>query len=452
MLSKLSSTFKNMNMKGKVACLTLTFIVGFLSFGVLTYGTIQTIRIGGPKYNSVVTDKDLLADCMPPLLYVVENYLSTHLMQDTHDELSRAEAVARYKEFKKSFETSMDSWSQRLSPGEIKTLLTTDVKQSAEAIFLTVEQELLPAMEREDEEAKEEVSTKLEQLFYAHKAPVEKLVALINTQMAIDQKDGESAAVSGIWTLVLVGFIAIAGVGAFAFSLLRSIAKTEEILLDNSGKLAALDRTQGQIEFKLDGTILHANENFLRVVGYSLDEIKGKHHSMFVPEKERNSPSYKGFWEKLARGEFHSGDVRRVDKNGNEIWIRASYNPICDVHGKFYKVVKFATEVTAELRRIADFEGQIRAASKAQAMIEFSLDGVIETANENFLKTMGYTLEEIKGRHHSIFIDEEVRNSGEYREFWAKLKRGEGQAAEYRRVGKDGRLFTSKAAITRSWI
>lgn len=440
MFTRLSKSFNNMNMKSKVACLALTFIGGFLSFGILTYTTIQTIRIGGPKYNNVVTDKDLLADCLPPLLYVVESYLSTHLMQDTHDELSRAEAVGRYKEFKKSYESSMTAWSERLAAGEIKELLLNDVKSSADAIFATVETELLPAMEKEDNEAKELVSTKLEEQFYAHKAPVEKLVSLINEKMNADQKDGETAAANGIWMLVGVGLTALVVVGAFSFSLLRSIAKTEEILLDNAGKLAALDRTQGQIEFRLDGTILHANENFLNVVGYSLDEIKGRHHSMFVREQDRNSAEYKSFWEKLARGEFQAGEFRRIDKNGKEFWIRAAYNPICDANGKYYKVAKFATEVTDQLNQIADYEGQVRAASKAQAVIEFSLDGLVQTANENFLNTMGYTLEEIKGRHHSMFLEDNDRNSPEYREFWTKLKRGEGQSAEYRRVGKGGKV------------
>ena len=135
MLNRLTNAFKNMNMKGKVACLALTFLGGFLAFGVLTYTTIQTIRIGGPKYAAVVTDKDLLADSMPPLLYVVESYLSTHLMQDTHDELSRAEAIGVYKDFKKSYESSMASWAERFPEGEVRDLLTTEVKQSAEEIF-----------------------------------------------------------------------------------------------------------------------------------------------------------------------------------------------------------------------------------------------------------------------------------------------------------------------------
>ncbi len=439
MFTRLSNAFKNMNTKGKVACLTLTFLGSFLSFGILTYTTIQTIRVGGPKYVAVATDKDLLADAMPPLLYIVESYLSTHLMQDTQSELSRAEAFGRYKEFKKTHESSMASWSQRLPAGEVKDLLTTEVKQSAEAIFATVEHELLPAMERDDEAAKEGVRARLEALFYAHKKQVEKLVELVSKKMAADQLDGETTASNGIWLLVGVGLTALCVVGAFSVLLLRSITKTDEILMDNVGKLAAIDRTQGTIEFKLDGTVVTANDNFLNALGYTLDEIKGKHHSMFVLERERNTPEYRAFWEKLNRGECQAADFQRVAKGGKEIWIRASYNPIYDSHGKVYKVVKFATVVTEELNRIADFKGQVDAASKSQAVIEFTMDGTIVTANENFLNTLGYSLDEIKGRHHSMFVEESYRQSAEYREFWARLNRGEYQSAEYKRMGKGGK-------------
>ncbi len=439
MLTRLSNAFKNMNMKGKVACLAFTFLGGFLSFGALTYTTIQTIRVGGPKYTAIVTDKDLLADAMPPLLYVVESYLSTHLLQDTHDELSRTEAVGRYKDFKKSFETCMANWTEKLPTGEIKQLLTSELKQSGDAIFATVEHELLPAMEKEDDDAKKQITSKLEKQFYAHKKPIEKLVELVSAKMAVDQQDGESAASYGIWLLVGVGLSATLVVGGFSFSLLRSIAKNEKILLDNAGKLAAIDKTQAQIEFNLDGTIITANENFLTTLGYSLDEIKGKHHSMFVTERDRSSPNYKAFWEKLNRGECQAADFQRVGKGGRELWIRASYNPVFDVHGKVYKVVKFATEVTAELNRIADFQGQINASSKSQAVIEFTLDGTITAANENFLNTLGYSLDEIKGRHHGMFVEEGFRQSTDYREFWARLNRGEYQSAEYKRFGKGGK-------------
>jgi methyl-accepting chemotaxis protein len=208
---------------------------------------------------------------------------------------------------------------------------------------------------------------------------------------------------------------------------------------DLLAQIAALHKVQAVIEFSLDGTILTANDNFLHALGYSLDEIKGKHHSMFADAVYAGSAEYRAFWAKLGRGEFDAGQYKRLGKGGKEIWIEASYNPVLDAKGKPYKVVKFATDITAAKLRAADFEGQLAAVSKAQAVIEFTLDGTILTANENFCKTLGYTLDEIKGKHHSMFADAAFAQSGEYRAFWAKLGRGEFDAGQYKRLGKGGK-------------
>ena len=205
------------------------------------------------------------------------------------------------------------------------------------------------------------------------------------------------------------------------------------------GQIAAINKSQATIEFKLDGTIVTANDNFLNALGYTLDEIKGKHHSMFVDTAYRNSSEYREFWAKLNRGEYQAAEYKRIGKGGKEVWIQASYNPIVDLNGKPFKVVKYATDVTAQKLVNADYQGQIAAIDKSQATIEFKLDGTIVTANDNFLNALGYTLDEIKGKHHSIFVDTAYRNSNEYREFWAKLNRGEYQVAEYKRIGKGGR-------------
>jgi methyl-accepting chemotaxis protein len=210
-------------------------------------------------------------------------------------------------------------------------------------------------------------------------------------------------------------------------------------LADLRGRIAAIDKSQAVIEFEMDGTILTANEIFLKGIGYALEEIKGRHHGMFVDDAFRQSPEYKEFWTRLARGEHQAGEYRRFGKGGREMWIQGAYNPILDQSGRPFKVVGYATDVTARKLQDADYRGQIAAIGKSQAVIEFHLDGTIVTANENFLKAMGYTLEEIKGRHHGMFVDDAYRQSPEYKEFWARLGRGEFQAGEYKRVGKGGR-------------
>ena len=204
-------------------------------------------------------------------------------------------------------------------------------------------------------------------------------------------------------------------------------------------QVAALHRVQAVIEFALDGTILVANDNFLQTLGYSLEDVRGRHHSMFVDPSHAQSADYRAFWERLGRGEFDAGQYRRFGKGGREIWIQASYNPVFGSDGRPYKVVKFATDITAQKMQAADFAGQLAAINKSQAVIEFGLDGRILAANENFLATTGYTLDEVRGRHHSMFVDQGCRESAEYKAFWEKLGRGEYDAGQYRRLGKGGR-------------
>ncbi|MGF1610570.1 MAG: PAS domain S-box protein [Kiloniellales bacterium] len=215
---------------------------------------------------------------------------------------------------------------------------------------------------------------------------------------------------------------------------------------DTAALLAALDKSQATIEFKLDGTIITANENFLKAMGYSLDEVKGKHHSMFVEPAYKESAEYREFWAKLNRGEFQAAQYKRFGKGGKEIWIEASYNPLLDRRGQPYKVVKFATDITKQRTEYAELIGKIDAIGRSQAVIEFELDGTIITANENFLKTMGYKIEEIKGKHHSMFAEPGYKESAEYREFWEKLRRGEFQAAQYKRIGKGGKEIWIEAS------
>ncbi len=202
--------------------------------------------------------------------------------------------------------------------------------------------------------------------------------------------------------------------------------------------LKALNRSQAVIEFTPSGNILTANDNFLRVMGYNLEEIQGQHHRLFVDAKEASSPEYKRFWQRLSAGEYISDEFRRVDKSGEDIWIQASYNPVMNQQGEVVKVVKFATDITESKLKRAELEGRAKAISRAQAVIEFELDGTIITANDNFLSTLGYRLEEIKGQHHRMFVAPEEAASPEYTVFWQRLSQGEYNSGQYKRIGKNG--------------
>ncbi len=219
----------------------------------------------------------------------------------------------------------------------------------------------------------------------------------------------------------------------------RSGTERRAAILDQQGQIAAINRSQAVIEFTLDGKILHANENFLCAVGYTLEEVRGQHHAMFVDPVHRASADYRMFWEKLGRGEYDAGEYKRFGKGGREIWIQASYNPILNLAGKPVKVVKYATDITAQKLSQANAEGQLAAISKSFGVIEFSLDGKILDANKNFLEVVGYQLDELRGQHHGMLVEPAYRSSGDYRQFWDKLGRGEYDAGQYKRVGKGGR-------------
>lgn len=208
---------------------------------------------------------------------------------------------------------------------------------------------------------------------------------------------------------------------------------------DLRAKLGALDSVQAVIEFKPDGTILGANANFLRAMGYQIDEIRGRHHSLFVEPSERDSAAYRSFWDALGRGEAQVRSFKRLAKGGREVWIEASYNPLRNRAGHVVKVVKFATDVTAQTQRAIELDGQIAALNRSQAVIAFRPDGTILDANANFLAAVGYTLDEIQDRHHRMFVEEAEQESPAYRGFWAALARGEYQSAEFRRIAKGGR-------------
>ncbi len=209
--------------------------------------------------------------------------------------------------------------------------------------------------------------------------------------------------------------------------------------IETKGILAALDKSQAVVHFALDGTIEWANQNFLDAMGYRLDEIKGKHHSIFVHEYEVSAPAYAAFWQSLRGGNFHNATYRRFGKDGREVWIQATYTPILDGSGKPFKIVKFATDITEQKLKNAEYEGQINAIGKSHAVIHFNLDGTIEWANQNFLDAMGYRLDEITGRHHRMFVTPQEAASADYADFWRKLHDGNYHAGEFCRLGKGGR-------------
>ncbi|WP_376967640.1 PAS domain-containing methyl-accepting chemotaxis protein (plasmid) [Azospirillum sp. A26] len=215
---------------------------------------------------------------------------------------------------------------------------------------------------------------------------------------------------------------------------------------DAEAVLASLDRSQAFIEFDMEGTILAANGNFLVTMGYTFEEVKGKHHSFFVEKAFRDSPEYQDFWNKLKSGQFIRTQFKRIGKGGREVWLEASYNPVLRKDGTPRKVIKYATDVTDQKLEYANLIGQFNAIKKSQAVIEFTPDGTIISANDNFLAVIGYGFPEIQGKHHSLFVEQEFRDSLEYRQFWEKLRQGQFQRRQFKRIAKGGRIIWLEAS------
>ncbi|NBN64378.1 methyl-accepting chemotaxis protein [Pannonibacter tanglangensis] len=217
------------------------------------------------------------------------------------------------------------------------------------------------------------------------------------------------------------------------------ITQQKRDAIDAACQLEAIHRSQAVIQFNMDGTIITANKNFLDVVGYRLEEIQGKHHRMFAEPGYGNSEEYREFWRRLNAGEHFVAEYKRIAKGGREFWIQASYNPILGINGRPVKVVKYASDITQQKILAADAKGQIEAIDKSQAVIEYTLDGTITTANRNFLSTFGYSLADLKGQHHRMLVRSDEAGGRDYADFWQKLARGQFEARVYRRMAKGGR-------------
>jgi len=215
--------------------------------------------------------------------------------------------------------------------------------------------------------------------------------------------------------------------------------------VDVQGRLDAINRSQAVITFDLDGTILDANDNFLRMMKYDLEDLQGWPHQIFMAPEDLADGTYDAFWGALLEGRFQSAEYRRLGKDNQEVWVLATYDPVLDVDGNIVKIVEYATDITEEKRKHADYESQIAAIDRSQAVISFDLDGTILDANGNFLAAMGYRLQEVKGRHHRMFVEEAYADTPEYAAFWERLRRGEHFSAVFQRYAKGGRAVWIQA-------
>jgi methyl-accepting chemotaxis protein len=224
------------------------------------------------------------------------------------------------------------------------------------------------------------------------------------------------------------------------------LALSTAALCGVNAKLAAISRSMAMIEFSPDGIIIDANENFCKTMGYPVEEIRGKHHRIFCEKELYSSEAYAKMWRELGRGTPLSETFLRLDKAGREVWLEASYMPVIGPDKHVMSVIKVATDVSAAILKERQNQSMINAISRSMAMIEFTPEGKIITANENFLNSMHYSLNEVIGQHHRLFCKREEVDAPGYKAFWASLTRGEFHSRLFERVDKQGRTVFLEAS------
>ncbi len=224
----------------------------------------------------------------------------------------------------------------------------------------------------------------------------------------------------------------------FNTQLKQQLAACQQQLAEAQARREAVDRSMAVIEFQPDGTIVTANDNFLATMGYRLEEIHGQHHRLFCQPGYAASAEYQRFWQRLASGEFIRERFLRLNKAGQQVWLEASYNPVRDASGRVTRVLKMATDITAQVIGEQEQSSLINAINRSMATIEFNPQGEVLAANDNFLGVMGYRLEDIRGKHHRLFCERSESESAEYRQFWERLNRGEFFSGRFKRINRQG--------------
>jgi methyl-accepting chemotaxis protein len=226
----------------------------------------------------------------------------------------------------------------------------------------------------------------------------------------------------------------------------KLIQEQQQLIAQQASLLQAIDRSMATIEFDLNGSVLAVNDNFLTALRYRREQLIGQQHRVFCTPEYAGSAEYSQLWSRLRAGDFVSSTFRRVAGDGQPVWLEASYNPVKDASGKAVKIIKYALDVTQKVQADNDAKNKLDAIDRAMAVIEFDLEGRILSANDNLLKTFGYSLSELLGKHHRQLCPEEVANSQEYQDFWRRLNKGEWFSGQFQRLGKRGQTLWLEAS------
>lgn len=399
------SFLRNLTMKSQLLLLSGVFCAGFVVFGTVATMTLSEVKVNGPSYAEIIKNKDLLADVLPPPAYIVEPCLVVNMMPRATTPEALAELTERMSQIKEEFIARQNFWTTALADGPMKQELLLTSRRPVDAFFTIYERELLPLVQSGDSQAAcAIIDEKLMPLFNEHRASIVSIV-----EQATEQAHQQETLVASIisqrtFLLWIIGATVAIAFVACSIWLRRFAVQLEERAIDSIARISAISKNQSVIEFQMDGTIVTANDNFLNTLGYTIEEIKGKHHSIFVDDATKNSSEYRDFWVQLNHGENLPGEYRRIGKNGKQVVVQASYNSIPDSTGKLVKVVEYATDVTemakdrAETARVhsmmeqapinvmfADRDFKIRYVNPATVKTLKGLENLLSIKSENMI-------------------------------------------------------------------
>lgn len=452
------NTLNSLKLSYRLTLLIVTFTIGFAIYGVWSFFTLTELKVNGPLYQQIIQGKNLIADVLPPPEYILESYLVSLQLVSESDKTEQDKLKDKLKFLKSDYDTRYEFWRKQALGNELDYVFLKNAHAPALDFYELAFNSLIPAAQKDDSDTLHLTIARMKRAYEAHRKAIDQVIEIANKRNDLNERrvknniQSATNGLLGIFAFFLLAGIIIATVisrgickqlggepslvaeiagkiakgnldfqispraeddksiltamdsikqslntlvvdtrllseDAIALQLdsradesrhhgeyrkiVQGINKTLDAFieplqaLDKSseyeGRINAVNKAQAVIDFPLGGKILYANDNFLQAMGYTLADIQGRHHSLFVDASYAACSDYRKFWEKLGRGEFDAGQYKRIGKGGKEVWLQATYNPIMDRHGKPFKVVKFATEITRE-KMLADENARIKTA------------------------------------------------------------------------------------------
>lgn len=384
--AKKMNNVRNLSMNAKLLLLSGVFVAGFLLFGVVTFSTLRVVKIDGPHFNQIVADKNLMADILPPPAFIIESSWAAHKIRYARNAAEIAHFESEFDRLRAEYNASLENWSASVDDAVLRDELVIKSQDAANKFFNIVSSDLIPAAKAGDKRAVEGLlQNRLASAFADHFEAIKSVVSRNEEIGLANHQQATSASNTRTWWLSAIGVTLLALIGAITVWLRKSILAQEQMNANYSGQIEAINRSQATIEFDLEGNILDANKNFLSATGYSLDEIQGRHHSIFVDDDFRNTAEYRDFWPSLSKGKFFAGEFHRLKKDGGSLWLQASYNPITGPDGQPFKIVKFATDATAAKLEIINNERASKEATQRDLdhaeQLRQSVDAILSVVN-----------------------------------------------------------------------